>query len=55
MLSRRGSTETQDIGSADPEGHQTRAGDYNARAHDDIVGRSLGVVAVHAADTQGFL
>jgi hypothetical protein len=55
MLSRRGSTETQDIGSGDPEGHQTRAGDYNARAHHHIFGRSLGVVAVHTADAQGFL
>ena len=27
MLSRRGSTETKDIGSGDPEGHQTRTGD----------------------------
>jgi hypothetical protein len=55
MLSRRGSTETQDIGSGDPEGHQTGASDDNTRIHHDFVGRSLGVVAVHTSHAEGFL
>ena len=55
MLSRRGSTETQDIGSGDPEGHQTRTGDDDARADQHIVGQRLGIVALHATDAEGFL
>ncbi len=55
MLLRRGSTETQDIGSGDPEGHQTRAVDNDAGADRDLICRGLGIVALHTADTEGLL
>ena len=54
MLSRRGSTETQDIGAGDPEGHQAGTGG-DARARRDVVGSGLGIVQVHAAHAEGFL
>ena len=54
MLSPRGSTETQDNGKGDPEGDQAGRG-ATAPAECVLVGHRVGIVSLHASDSEGFL
>src|SRR4029078_4559295 len=54
MLSPRGSTETQDRGRGAPQGAQA-AGGAAAPAECVLVGHRVGIVSLHASDSEGFL